>query len=75
MSSPQFAACARCENEGCSVIVIVPAVRDGMKSMDRENQRLSLICPACDRLFSVAFAEFEYREVTDDQLLRGFIGG
>jgi predicted phosphoribosyltransferase len=75
MSISQSAACARCDKEDCSAVVIVPAVRDNLKRVEHAKQRFELICPACYRFFSVPFRNIEYREVTDEELTRGFIGG
>lgn len=73
MSLPQLAACARCDKRDCSAMVIITAVRDEMKTVEHDKLSLRLCCPACNRFFSVLFSKLEYHEVTDDELLRGFI--
>lgn len=73
LSVPQFAACGRCANYDCLAIVIIPAVPPERKGFDAGNQLLKLACPACDRPFSISFVNIEYREVTDEQLTKGFI--
>jgi hypothetical protein len=73
MSHTQFAACAHCDKEDCWVVVILPAVPAENKKVDRGAQILELMCPACSHSFSVSFRAIEYYEVTDEQLLRGFI--
>ncbi len=72
---PQSAACARCDKEDCSTIVIIPALPDRDKKFDHYNQKLEMICPACNRPFSAPIRSVEYRDVTDEQLSRGYIVG
>jgi hypothetical protein len=73
MAISQSAACARCDKEECSVVVILPAVNDNMKRVEHTKQRYELVCPACRRFFSIPFRNVEYLDVTDEQLTRGFI--
>jgi hypothetical protein len=75
MATSQTAACARCDKGDCSVVVIIPAVNDNLKRVEHAKQRFELICPACQRFFSVPFRQVEYRDVTDEQLVRGFMDG
>ena len=75
MRISQSAACVRCDKEDCSAIVIIPAVPVEMRKVERSKQSLELICLACNRFFSVPFKEVEHHYVTDEELLRGFIGG
>ena len=75
MSTSQSAACARCDKEDCSAVVILPAVRAKMKENEHGKRSVELICPSCHRFFSVPFMKVEYRDVTDEQLTRGFIDG
>ena len=69
----QSAACARCDKENCSAIVIIPAVRDKAKKFDHREQTLELVCPACSRPFSAPLRNITYLDVTDEQLTQGFI--
>jgi hypothetical protein len=71
----QSAACARCDKTDCLVVVIIPAVRDNLKKVEHAKQRFELTCPVCHRSFSVPFRNVEYCDVTDGQLISGFIGG
>jgi hypothetical protein len=75
MATSQFAACASCDKEDCSAIVIVPAVPAEMRKVEPSKQRVEMVCPACHRFFSVPLREVECRDVTDEQLIRGFIDG
>jgi hypothetical protein len=75
MATSQSAACAHCNKEDCSAVVIIPAVRDNLKTVEHTKKRFKLVCPACHRFFSVPFGNVEYREVTDEQLILGFIDG
>ena len=75
MSLSQSAACARCDKKDCLAIVIIPAVRAEKKHFDDRKRCLELICPSCHRPFSMPITKIEYRDVTDEQLIRGFIGG
>jgi predicted phosphoribosyltransferase len=75
MAISQSAACARCDKQDCSAIVIIPAVLGNLKSVEHAKECLELMCPACHRFFSVPFRNVEYRDVTDEELTRGFIDG
>jgi hypothetical protein len=75
MATPQTAACARCDKEDCSVDVILPALNANLKRVEHSKRCFELICPACHRFFSVPFTNVEYRQVTDEQLTQGFMGG
>ena len=75
MAISQSAACAHCDKEDCSAVVIIPALPSYMKRVENATQRFELICPACHRFFSVPFRNVENRDVTDDQLTSGFIDG
>lgn len=75
MAISQSAACVRCDKEGCSAVVIIPAVRNYWKKVEHAKQCFELTCPACRRFFSAPFRNVEYRDVTDDQLTWGYIGG
>jgi hypothetical protein len=56
-------------------IVIIPAVSDDEKRLDDQTLRLEMICPACERSFSVDVTELEQLDVTDEQIARRFIAG
>ena len=75
MPMSQSAACARCDKENCSAVVIIPAVRKHLRRIDHAKQRFELVCPACHRFFSAPLGNIEYRDVTDEQLTSGFIDG
>jgi len=75
MAISQSAACIRCDEQDCLAVVIIPAVRNNLKRVEHAKQRFELTCPACHRIFSVPFRNVEYRDVTDEQLISGFIGG
>ena len=69
----QAAACAPCDKEDCSSVVILPAVPDTAKRFDFQRLLLEVNCPACHRAFSVPVRDIVYRDVTDEHLRRGFI--
>lgn len=73
-STQQSAACVCCDKQDCVAVVILPAVPHNLQRVDRATQRLELVCPACSRPFSVLLTNVDYRDVTDEQLIRGFIG-
>jgi hypothetical protein len=73
MAISQSAACVHCDKGDCSAVVIIPAVRDNLKTVEHAKQCVELRCPACHRFFSVPFRKVEYRDVTDEQLRSGFI--
>jgi hypothetical protein len=73
MSLSQCAACARCDKEDCSAVVIIPCVPEKMKQFKPGKQSLEMVCPACHRFFSVELRRIEYRDVTDEQLTLGFM--
>jgi hypothetical protein len=75
MTISQSAACARCDKKDCSAVVIIPALPKFLKRVENVKQRYELVCPACHRFFSVSFRSVENRDVTDEQLTYGFIGG
>lgn len=75
MAIAQSAACIRCDKEDCLALVIIPAVRDNLKKVEHARRRFKLTCPVCRRFFSVPFRNVEYCDVTDGQLISGFIGG
>ena len=75
MTFSQSAACARCGKQDCSAVVIIPAVLGTLKRVEPAKELFELMCPACHRFFSVPFRNVEYRDVTDEELRRGFIGG
>ena len=71
----QSAACARCDKEDCATVVIIPALPDADKKFDQERQHIEIICPACKRSFSAPIRSIKHRDVTDEQLSRGYIAG
>jgi hypothetical protein len=71
----QSAACARCDKEDCSTVVIIPALPDRDKKFDHRRQLFEIICPACNRSFLAPIRSVEYRDVTDEQLSRGYFDG
>lgn len=69
----EVAACVRCTNEACSVVVILPAIPDGDRRLDKQNESMEIDCPACRRPLAISFKEIFLYEVTDDDLLAGYI--
>ena len=72
---PQCAACARCNKEDCSAVVIIPAVTEKSKKFSHQEQCLYINCPSCHREFSVPLRNVEYLDVTDEQLSQGYMRG
>lgn len=69
----QAAACAQCDKDDCSTVVILPAVPDSAKKFDFRTSRLEVDCPACHRAFTVPVNEIVYCDVTDEHLRIGFM--
>lgn len=69
----EVAACVRCTNEACSVLVILPAIPDGDRRLDEQKGSMGIDCPACRQPLSISFKEIFLYEVTDDDLLAGYI--
>jgi hypothetical protein len=69
----EVAACARCTNEACSALVILPAVPDDDRRFDEQKHSMEIDCPVCHQPFSISFREIFLYEVTDDDLLGGYV--
>lgn len=57
------------------MVVIIPSLPDRDKKYNHQEQNVEMICPACSRLFSAPIRSIEYRDVTDEQLSRGYFEG
>lgn len=69
----EVAACVRCTNEGCSALVILPAIPDGGRRFDERKGTMEIDCPVCHQPFSISYKEIFLYEVTDDDLLAGYV--
>ena len=69
----EVAACARCTNEACSALVILPAIPDGGRRIDEEKGSMEIDCPVCHKPFTISFKEIFLYEVTDADLLAGYV--
>jgi hypothetical protein len=63
----------RCTNEVCSALVILPAIPDGGRRFDEQKRSIEIHCPVCHQPLSISFTEIFLYEVTDDDLLAGFV--
>jgi hypothetical protein len=72
-SVSEVAACVRCTNEACSALVILPAIPDSDRRLDEQKGSMKIDCPACDQPFSISFKEIFLYEVTDADLLAGYV--
>ena len=71
----QIELCAVCDKRKCGATVILSALRSDKKRFDLESASMKLICPACDKSFTVLITEMERANVSEDQLRKGFFGG
>jgi hypothetical protein len=69
----EVAACVRCIHEVCSALVILPAIPDADRRFDEQKQFMEINRPVCDQPFSISFTEIFLYEVTDDDLLAGYV--
>jgi len=67
--------CAICDWRNCGVTVVLSALGSDRKHFDSKSDSIDLICPACDKAFTVLITEMERINVSEDQLQRGFFGG
>jgi hypothetical protein len=68
-----IAPCVLCTNETCSAVVILPAIPDGGRRFDRRASFLEIDCPSCGQTFSMSSDKIFLYEVTDDDLLAGYV--
>ncbi len=71
----QIELCAVCDNRKCGATVILSALNSDKKRFDLESASMQLICPACDKPFTVLITEIERANVSEEQLQQGFFGG
>jgi len=64
--------CVICDKPDCSATVIVSKVNPETKHFNRANDTLDLVCPACERPFSVSILTIEWFEVATDELEYAF---
>jgi hypothetical protein len=69
----EVAACVRCTNEGCPALVILPSIPDEGRRFDERKLSMEIDCPVCHQPFSISFKEIFLYEVTDDDLLAGYV--
>ena len=69
----EVAACVRCTNEVCPALVILPAIPDGGRRIDEQKGSMEIDCPVCHQPFSISFKEIFLYEVTDNDLLAGYV--
>lgn len=70
----QIELCAVCDKRKCGATVILSALPSDKKRFDLESASMKLICPACDKSFTVLITEMERANVSEDQLRKGFFG-
>ena len=69
----EVAACVRCTNEACSVVVVLAAIPDSHRRLDEQKESMEIECPGCRQPVTVPFKEIFLYEVTDDDLLAGYV--
>jgi hypothetical protein len=69
----EASACVNCTNEACSVVVILAAIPDNARRLDRQKGSMEIDCPVCRQQVSISFKEIFLGEVTDDDLLAGYL--
>lgn len=67
--------CAICDKRRCGATVILTTLSSEKKQFDSGNGSIALICPACDKSFTVLITEMEWVNVSAEQLRQGFFGG
>ena len=66
--------CVTCNNPDCASTVML-SVMGKEKHFNRTTDCLDLICPTCNRAFSISIFKLEWSEVNEKELGRGFSGG
>jgi len=66
--------CVTCDKEDCGATVILSAVASGTKHFNQTKDCLDVICPACNRPFSVSIFKLQWLEVDDREIDQGFFG-
>lgn len=69
----EVAPCVRCTNEACAIVVILPAIPDDGRRLNEQNGSMEIDCPVCRHTVSITFKEIFLYEVTDDDLLAGYV--
>jgi len=64
--------CVACDKKDCGATMILSAVASGTKRFDQAKDSLDLICPACNRAFSVSIFKLQWLEVDERELAQGF---
>jgi hypothetical protein len=71
---PSLVPCIICDKSDCGATLIVPRLASEKKRFNRTTNCLTVMCPACGRLFSVSIFKLEWLEVEEADLKRGFWG-
>jgi hypothetical protein len=66
--------CAVCDRRRCGATVILSALSSEKKKFDTESGSIALICPACDKSFTVLITEMEWLNVSEEQVRQGYFG-
>lgn len=69
----EVAACVRCSNEACAVVVILPAIPHEDRRLDDQKGSMEIDCPVCRQSFSISFKGIFLYEVTDRDLIAGYV--
>jgi hypothetical protein len=69
----EAAACVHCTNVTCSVVVILAAIPDNARRLDRQKGSIEIDFPVCRQQVSILFKQIFLGEVTDDDLLAGYL--
>ncbi len=63
-----------CNKPDCGATVMLSVMGSKEEHFNRTTDCLDLICPACNRAFSISIFKLEWSEVNEKELGRGFSG-
>jgi len=67
--------CATCDKKDCGATVILSTVASGTKHFNQAKDCLDVVCPACNRPFSISIFKLQWMEVDEHEFTQGFLGG
>jgi hypothetical protein len=66
--------CVTCNKADCGATVMLSVMGSKETHFNRTTDCLDLICPACNRPFSISIFKLEWFELNEQELSRGFSG-
>jgi hypothetical protein len=67
--------CMACDKSDCQATLILPNLSSTKKHFNPETNCFDLICPACNRPFSISIFKLAWLEVDEIEFMKGFFGG